>query len=225
MKEKDWFVKSDGLFDAEWFYTTKFKELEPIYEEALEQVAKANTFKNENGYVIATRAKNPELFDTIERLGFFMFQALNTGDFNNKKQVVGIHQLVMYCTKGWLKLRFKASVLRDAEPVEIHHYNSRTDDNNPENLTYVTAQQNSLCANAVHKPYHGLRFLTSANIQHWFDWGGGASDTAALIRKTIVCTMLGAGFTLKQIPAVANILLQLPVMVGKELFKHWQFRI
>lgn len=202
------------------FAQLRRKELQVYTTAALSLLGEATTFSNDNGYIFATRASNPELFEYLDELQFFAFQTTN-----KKREIVGVHQITLWLHRGVYCWRYNKHVMQESERVEVHHRNSITSDNRPDNLLYVTPQQNSLCANAVLKPYYGLRSLHSANIQHWAAFGKGLSDTVALIRDCMLQTLLGFGYTLEQIPSVASIFLQLPVCTGKEIIKHWRLQL
>lgn len=204
------------------FFEKKKQELRLEIEAALLLLDKAKTFTNKNGYVCVIRKENKELFKAMEDLQFFEFQSSN-----KTKQIAGVHQFVLYLHRGvwtwrYFKYKLEAADKEGTRRTDIHHLNSVVSDNRPENLVYVTPQQNSFCADAVCRPYHGLRALNSANVKTWAKYNG-ASDTAKLIRLTMIRTFEAMGFTLEQMPTVANILLQLPINVGKEVIKQWRF--
>jgi hypothetical protein len=210
--------ESNVPFDYAWFYSKNWKTLKRYNDEVVEILPNAITWENSNGYICLNRSQNKELFAVLEFLGFFEFHYTN-----KRKQIVGMHQIVLYLQRGFNKIRYHRKDVLEGPLEEIHHLDSDPKNNIWQNLVYVTAQQNSLCADAVHKPYHGLRSLNSANIKSWSEYGGGAADTAKLIKKTIVCTLQGLGFALEQLPSVANILMRLPAEIGREIIKNWRF--
>lgn len=202
----------------------KRKELLPYLDAALSLLwAATPSFVNENGYLYATRKDYPELFAWLDTFKYFDFQRTN-----KSKQIVGVHQASCYLHRGVWAWRYHSHKIEEAYANgtirnEVHHLDSDVTNNSKENLVYVTPQQNSLCADAVGKPYHGLRALNSACVKRWNVCNSGLSDTAKLIHLTMIRTMQAMGFTLEQMPAVANILLQLPINVGKEVIKQWRF--
>lgn len=199
------------------FYESNRKELKRECASALSLLEGAKTFSNSQGYIFVTRKDNPKLFDYLDNLQFFEFYRNN-----RKRAIAGVHQIKLWLVRGIYSWRYCKNRMLAEGRVECHHLDSNPSNNKASNLTYVTPQQNSLCANAVFKRYPGRRALNSANVRSWAEYGGGAADTAKLIRKTIVCTFLAMGIPLEGIPSVANIFLQLPYKLGQEIVRYWQ---
>lgn len=198
------------------FYETKRKELEAHCATALSLLESAVTWSNKEGYIFLNRKDNPEIFEYLDALQFFAFQITN-----KKREVVSIHQAALWFTRGIFAWRYHSDKVKNGGRTEVHHRDSNPSNNDPSNLCYVTPQQNSLCANAVSKKYHGLRALNSANIKSWSEWGGGLWNTAELIRDCIVQTFK-AVIPESEIPSAANIFMQLPAKTGTEIIRFWQ---
>lgn len=202
----------------------KRKELLPYLDAALSLLwAATPSFVNKNGYLYITRKDYPELFAALDTLKYFDFQRTN-----KTKQIVGIHQASCYLYRGVWAWRYYSYKIDEAYAngtirSEVHHLDSDVTNNCKDNLVYVTPQQNSLCADSVSKQYHGLRALNSACVKKWNVCNSGLADTAKLIRLTMIRTLEAMSFTIEQMPTVANILLQLPYNVGKEVIKQWRF--
>jgi hypothetical protein len=206
------------MFDKSAFYSKQRKDLFYESRAVFPLLEESASFINKSGYRCLIREDNEELFNALEDLGFFEFHCTNV-----KKQIIGYHQAVLYLYNGWKILRYNSQKCAQGK-LEVHHFDSNRLNNNIENLWYVTPQQNCLCSSVVNKKYLGHKHLRSANLVRWGKaTGNELSTTAALIQKTYVRTMKAMGFTLSQIPSVANILLQCPRDLGKKLVRHWQF--
>jgi hypothetical protein len=203
------------------FYKLRRKELRQLAVGALSLLEQAETFTNKNGYIVVDFEDNVELKQILEDVGFFVFHPTNHG------YLAGVHQIVLYLHAGMYILRFKDSPKSKYRAVcgkmEVHHLDSNRQNNDRKNLVYVTPQQNSLCANALNQMYPGK--VKRADVKSWARFGGGASDTAKLIRLTVVRTLQAKGFNIKNIPPVINFLLTLPSKLGKEIFHYWKFDV
>jgi hypothetical protein len=198
------------------FHNLPNVELRRMRDVALSHLEKASTYENKSGYLCIRFENHPELKQALDDLGFFFMHSTNKG------HVAGVHQIVLFLHKGFWRVRYRPDRCKAAKgQVEVHHLDSNRKNNDKLNLVYVTPQQNSLCANAVHHIYDGK--LTTPKIKSWSKFGGGLHDTAKLIRLTLVRTIQAGGFCLNQIPSVINILMQLPAELGRKLIKHWQF--
>jgi hypothetical protein len=201
------------------FYSIKRSELRQLIDGARSLLEQADTFTNREGYLVLEFEDNPELKQILEDIGFFVFHPTNHG------YVAGVHQIVLFLYTGIWFLRYKERPDRKYRVVkgilEVHHLDGNRKNNDPKNLWYVTPQQNSLCANAIGQMYPGK--VKHAHVKSWAKFGGGATDTAKLIRLTVVRTLLAKGFSIKQIPPVVSFLLTLPSKLGEEIFKYWKF--
>lgn len=187
-------------------------------EQTLALLATAKTFKNKDGYIFVTRQQNPHLFSVLDGLQFFEFQYRN-----QKHTIAGVHQIVLYLHVGMNHWRWNDRKVRESQSnggYEVHHLDSNPSNNCIDNLYYVTAQQNQLCADAVHKKYAG--HVTSATVSHFANFTGAIKDTASLVRLTIIRTLQALGITDIQIPSIAYIFLQLPKNIGKDIILNWR---
>lgn len=200
------------------FYSRSRTELEHQIASALSLLNDSKYFTNKDGYVFLLATDNPTLFEAITDLDFFNFQSTN-----KQRAIVGYHQVVLYLHRGIWTWRYHSDKVLASERCEVHHLNSQPSCNDPDNLVYVTPQQNKLCAGAVHRKYLG--HVTSACIKSWGDFSNGLADTAKLIHLTIIRTFQGIGLPLKDIPKAAHILMQLPHRTGKEIVDSWYINI
>lgn len=206
------------MFNKSVFYSKQRKALSLEASAAFSLLEECTSFINKSGYRCLLRKENQQLFNTLEDLGFFEFHCTN-----KQKVIIGYHQAVLYLHNGWKILRYNSQKCAQGK-LEVHHFDSNTLNNDVDNLWYVTPQQNCICSSIVNKKYLGHKHLHSANLVRWGKaTGNELTTTAALIRKTYIKTMKAMGFTLSQIPTVANILLQCPYNLGKKLVRHWQF--
>jgi hypothetical protein len=101
-----------------------------------------------SGRLFAKRADNKSVFRTLTRSGFFDFHTTNNGE------IVGVSQIVAFYACGGYKALsngFKA----EEGVVEVHHINGVTDDNRPENLTYLSKQDHIIVSSATNTPLIG----------------------------------------------------------------------
>jgi HNH endonuclease len=100
--------------------------------------------EGKNGYLFLTKGKNKEIFKALRDVGFFDFHVTNGGTR------VYLHQIQLYCkpNKGGWQLYCAGQICRKAE-LEVHHLNHDVKDCEPENLVYVSPEENKLLAECV----------------------------------------------------------------------------
>lgn len=167
-------------------------------------------FAGTHGYVFLTRHSNKQLFQYLDRCGFFSFHCTNS-----QKQICSLHQVVLYLHTGW-KLFLKGYTC-PAGTYEIHHLNHLPEDCSPNNLVYVTPQENQLLASITRMSYHSN--ATTAAIGA-FNKKNKVSNFAKLVKLTFERTYSALGFNAPSVP-LASWLMSLPSELGRKLYAYW----
>lgn len=163
----------------------KISKLKALFHKIFNLLRSAKTFSQEkNSYIYVTRQLNPTLFKLLDKVGFFKFHITN-----RKKQIVGVHQIVLFCSKGWKKLQF--GLVCRAGATEVHHLDHNPQNNQPSNLWYVTPTENKViaviatsCCQVHINPYQGtvLFDLDRLNI------GGGEKPFYKVLVESLIAT-------------------------------------
>lgn len=200
------------------FYNMSRSDLRPYIDKARQLLDKASTFISNSGYITLKFKKNLALKKALTELGFFTLNSTNHG------YLVGVHQVVLFLERGIFFLRFESNSARTKNIkkgyIDCHHLDSNRLNNSAYNLRYVTPQQNLLCAHLVGAKYEGE--VVTGNIEHSFEFGGGAKETAELLRLTAKRTLFALGFEEVKIPEVVSFLLDLPGKLGRQIYTHWK---
>lgn len=100
------------------------------------EVAQSNTFLSNSGYIRLSKYKNWRLFALLSLFGFFDYHVTNNGF------TCYYHQIIAYISSGYRKY-IKGEFCLKGE-LEVHHFDKNKFNNSPENLTYVTPEENKL---------------------------------------------------------------------------------
>ena len=191
----------------------RYQSIKP-YLVQLKSIMKQEQFfyyTNKNGYIVLTRDSNSHIFSLLDLAGFFDFHCTNS-----KKEIAGHHQIMLYIYQGYRFLM--KGFTCPWGTYEVHHLDSDPSNNSPSNLTYVTPQENAICASLSSMKYHG--FVDSPHIGIW-DSESPKLRLANLIKTTFERTMKRLGFTFK-ISSVAQWLFSLPADIGNKIYRQWK---
>jgi hypothetical protein len=120
-----------------------------------------------DGYLVCYKKDKLELFNFLLENGFFDFHLTNSG------WVVGVHQVVAFCSYGYKALA-NGFTAKYGE-IEVHHINANPLSNDPSNLVYLSTADHqivSMASNTVFfdKP-SSSRTATPFNGQGKKVWG------------------------------------------------------
>lgn len=167
-------------------------------------------FEGNHGYLFLTRRCNKELFNYLDRCGFFDFHCTN-----NQKQICSYHQVVLFLHKGW-KLFLKGFTC-PCGTYEIHHLDHDPANNAVSNLVYVTPQENQILATITRMSYHSnaqTALIGAFNVKKKL------THFAQLLKLTFERTYSRLGFQIPDV-SLASWLLSLPANLGKKLYQYW----
>lgn len=102
--------------------------------------------ENRRGYLFYLKNKHEVLFNRLQRVGFFDFYTTNNG------WIVSEHQIVAFFCCGGYKAMKNGFVAKKGE-IEIHHINSVTTDNRPENLVYLSTSDHQAVSMLSHTAF------------------------------------------------------------------------
>lgn len=162
----------------------------------------------DNSYIYVTRQLNPSLFKALDKVGFFKFHITNV-----KKQIAAVHQIVLFCFKGWKKLQF--GLYCRAGQTEVHHLDHNPQNNDPSNLWYVTPTQNKVisdittaCCNVTIQPYKAEVLFDLDRI----DLAGGDKPFYRVLVESLIATSNSVNGQL-----LFNFIYSLPFKQAKQL--------
>ena len=107
----------------------------------------AYTITNKDGRLFLTRKQNPRLFKLLDKIQIFEFYSTNNG------QIVGLSQIVAYLSYGWKA--YLNGFTAPCSEIEVHHVNGDVQDNNPENLVYLSRQDHQYISSCTYTPFYG----------------------------------------------------------------------
>jgi hypothetical protein len=158
------------------------------------------SFKSKEGYVFITNVKeNKDLFTLLSKVGFFMFHKTN-----KRKQIVGLHQIVLFIYKGFKSLMFNGCIKKGQ--TEIHHIDHNPSNNCHHNLEYTTPSNNKAIATIVNICCDSNASYYNAQVQYDL-------DSVRLFYNVPFCELL-----VKSIKASSKLL-------NKDLFKQLLFAL
>ena len=99
-----------------------------------------------DGYLVCYKKNKEKLFNFLTEKGFFDFHCTNSG------WVVGVHQVVAFCTYGYKALA-NGFTAKYGE-VEVHHLNSNPMSNEPDNLVYLSCNDHQIVSMASKTPFY-----------------------------------------------------------------------
>ena len=167
-------------------------------------------FQGSHSYLFLTRHSNKELFSYLDKCGFFDFHCTNT-----QKQICSYHQVVLFLHKGWKLFLFGYTC--PSGTYEIHHLDHDPSNNSPDNLVYVTPQENQILATITRMSYYSNAQTALIGA---FNKKSKLSDFAKLLKLTFERTYSRLGFQVPDV-SLASWLLSLPAHLGKKLYQYW----
>lgn len=166
-----------------------------------------------HGYQCLTRSQNRQLFKYLDRYGFFKFHRSN-----KTKQLVGVHQVVLYLHRGW-KLFYYSERYCVQGQLEVHHLDHCKQNNHYSNLWYVTPTENKtladitqVCLNKSQGLYNGMAKFDLDAINFYRD---ASMSFPKLLIKTLIAT--GANFVSEGWNLLHTLLDNLPFKQAKLL--------
>jgi len=192
----------------EQFNNQSLKSLKVKLEKIKTLLPSARFFVNKNGYKFLTQTQNPALFKLLKNACFFKLHASN-----KKKQIVGMHQVVLYVWKGWKKLYFGHKILKGS--VEVHHLNHNPSDNHISNLWYTTPTNNKVIADITSVCCSTSAYYHNAEVKFDIDRVNlfGVGNFCELLIRSIKATSQNFGADLFK-----ELLLNLPFQQSKLIF-------
>lgn len=181
-------LNKEKTIKRKWFKNQSIHSLKIKLNKIKTLLETATFFVSKEKYVFLVRNQNKELFKLLEAACFFK---LHTS--NRKKQIVGLHQVVLYVHRGWKKLYFGHEIIQGQ--FEIHHLDHNPSNNTIDNLWYTTPTNNkviaditSICCNTSAKYYNAeVKFdLDKVNLF-------GAGNFCELLIKSIKATSKNFG--------------------------------
>lgn len=167
----------------------RIKPLKVKIEKIKTLLKSARFFSNKNNYKFLTKDKNPKLFKLLNETGFFKLHYSN-----RRKQIVGFHQVVLFCHRGYKALFFNSKILKGE--LEVHHLDHNVLNNEPSNLTYTTPENNkaiavitSICCNTSEQ-YHNPSVKFDLDKVKLFSTG---EDFCSLLIRSIKATSINFG--------------------------------
>lgn len=157
------------------------------------------SFSSKHGYVFLTKKNNKTLFTLLSQVGFFTFHKSN-----RKKQIVGLHQVVLFVFKGFKSLTFGGKCLKGK--TEIHHIDHNPSNNSHHNLEYTTPVNNKVISSIVSICCNSKADYYNAAVQYDL-------DKVNLFYNIPFCNLL-----VKSIKASSKLL-------NKDLFKELMFAL
>jgi hypothetical protein len=171
---------------------------------------KVYCFEGNHGYQFLTRKTNKQLFNYLDRCGFFEFHCTNT-----QRQICSLHQIVLYLHKGWELFLFGYTC--PCGTYEIHHLDHDPRNCEPENLVYVTPQENQILASITKMSYHSNAQIPLIGA---FNAKNKLTNFANILKLTFERTYSKLGFQVPDV-SLASWLFSLPANLGKQLYKYW----
>lgn len=147
------------------------------------KVKDAVTSPTQTGYIRLLRKENQEIFELLDQMDFFKFHCTNNG------HSCYLHQINLYLKEGWKK--YKNMEYCKIGELEVHHYDNDVNNNNWDNLVYVTPYDNKKLSHMVRysKRYYG-NVINTLSI--------GADEFSKVAFHTIKCTAAAAHKKLEQ---------------------------
>lgn len=99
-----------------------------------------------DGYLVCYKKNKEALFKFLSENGFFDFHCTNSG------WVVGVHQVVAFCTYGYKALA-NGFTAKYGE-IEVHHINNNPLSNEPDNLVYLSCADHQIVSMASKTPFY-----------------------------------------------------------------------
>jgi hypothetical protein len=99
-----------------------------------------------DGYLVCYKKNKEALFSFLNTNGFFDFHCTNSG------WVVGVHQVVAFCSYGYKALA-NGFTAKYGE-IEVHHINNNPLSNEPDNLVYLSCADHQVVSMASKTPFY-----------------------------------------------------------------------
>lgn len=159
---------------------------------------------DENGYVSLWKSENKEIFETLKKIHFFDFHTTNNG------KIVGLHQVVQYCSIGWRL--FLRGYSCEQGTAEVHHLDGDPTNNKAGNLRYISPALNKGLSSIT-------RSLNSSRVKNPVSESFSAAANMAHLTWKRISRRLGLKCKL---PDIQAFLLKLPRNMRTEIVRFWQ---